>query len=74
MLCMHSIHYVKIIQIQGFSGPHFPTFGLNMEIYSVNLRTQSKFGKIRTRKTTYLDSFYAVIKITFDYYSKKMFS
>ena len=33
-----------------FSGPYFPVFRLNTEIYFVNLRIQSKYGKIRTRK------------------------
>ena len=32
----------------GNSGPHFPVFGLNTEIYGVNLRIQSKNGKIWT--------------------------
>ena len=31
------------------SGPYFPVFGLNTEIYFVILRIQSKFRKIRTR-------------------------
>ena len=31
-----------------FSGLHFPTFKLNMEICSVNLHTQSKYRNIRT--------------------------
>ena len=31
------------------SGPHFPAFGLNLEIYGVNLRIQSECRKIRTR-------------------------
>ena len=43
-----------------FSGPYFPAFELNMEIYEVDLRTQSKCGKIQTRKTPYLDTFHAV--------------
>ena len=30
------------------SGPYFPVFGLNTEIYSVNLRIQSEYRKIRT--------------------------
>ena len=30
---------------------YFPAFGLNTEIYSVNLHIQSECGKIRTRKT-----------------------
>ena len=32
-----------------FSGPFFPAFGLNAEIYSVNLQVQYEYGKIRTR-------------------------
>ena len=42
------------------SGPHFPVFGLNTEIYGVNLRIQSEYRKIRTRKTLCLDIFHAV--------------
>ena len=42
-----------------FSGPYFPVCGLNIEIYSVKLRIQSVYRKIRTRKTPYLDTFYA---------------
>ena len=38
------------------------------DIYSVNFLIQSKFGKIRTRKTPYLDNFYAVTSI----YIKKL--
>ena len=43
-----------------FSGPYFSAFGLNMEIYKVNLRIQSECGKIRTRKTPNRDPFHAV--------------
>ena len=31
------------------SGPYFPEFGLNKEIYGVNLRIQPEYRKIRTR-------------------------
>ena len=31
------------------SGSYFPVFGLNREIYGVNLRIQSEYKKIRTR-------------------------
>ena len=55
------LHCVKIVQIRSFSGPYFPTFGLNTDIYGVNLCVQSKYGKIRTRKTPYLDTFHAVL-------------
>ena len=43
-------HCVKIVQIRSFSGPYFPTFGLNRERYEVSLCIQSECGKIRTRK------------------------
>ena len=43
-----------------FSGPYFPAFGLNTERYSVSLRIQSECGKMRTRKTPYLDTFHTM--------------
>ena len=52
----------KVSQYRVFSGPHFPAFGLNTEVYGVNHRIQSKCGKIKTRKTPYLDTFHAVQK------------
>ena len=42
--------YVKNVLIRSFSGPHFLTLGLNTEIYWVNLRIQSEYVKMRTRK------------------------
>ena len=45
--------YVKIVKNTGFfSGPHFPVFGLNAEIYEVNLCIQSECRKIRTRNNS----------------------
>ena len=38
-----------------------PAFGLNTDIYSVNLRIQPDCGKMRTRKTPNTDSFCTVI-------------
>ena len=38
----------------------FPTFELNTKIDRVSLRTQSKCGKIWTRKTSNTDTFHAV--------------
>ena len=40
-----------------FSVPHFPVFGLNTERYSVSLRNQSEYGKIRTRKNSVFGQF-----------------
>ena len=56
------IHYVKSVQIRSFSGPYLPVLELNTEIYSINHIIQSEYGKIRTRKTPYLNTFHAVIR------------
>ena len=56
-----NIHCVKSVQIRIFSGPHFPTFGLNTERYEVSLRVQSECGKYGPEKTPYLDTFHKVI-------------
>ena len=52
------LHYVqlklyttwKVSKHGVFSGPYFLAFGMNMEIYCVNLRIQSEYRKIRTKK------------------------
>ena len=48
----HHITGWKVFKYGVSSGPYFPAFGLNMEIYSVNLRIQSEYRKIRTRKNS----------------------
>ena len=53
-------HCVKSVRIRSYSGPYFPAFGLNMERYSVSLHIQSKYGKMLTRITPNMDTFYAV--------------
>ena len=53
-----SYHYVKCVRIWSFSGPYFPTFGLNTKRYTVSIFIQSACGKIRTRKTSNTDAFY----------------
>ena len=40
-----------------FSGPYFPEFGLNTEIYGVNLHIYSEYRKIRTRKNSVFGHF-----------------
>ena len=40
----------KVSKYGVFSGPYFPVFGLNTEIYFVFLRIQCEYRKIRTRK------------------------
>ena len=40
-----------------FSGPYFPVFGLNTEIYSVNLCIQFKYRKIWARNNSVFGHF-----------------
>ena len=56
----------KVSKYGVFSGPYFPVFGLNTEIYSINLRIQPKYGEIRTRKSPYLDTSHTVCSYEFD--------
>ena len=50
---------VKSVRIWGYSGPHFPAFGLNSRIWKfVSLHIQSECGKMRTRITPNTDTFY----------------
>ena len=51
---------MRSVRIWNFSGPYFPVFGLNMEIYRVNHRIQFECGKIRSRKITNTDIFHVV--------------
>ena len=56
-----AVHYVKRVYIRGYSGPHFPAFGLNRDRHWVSLHIQSECGKIRTRITPNTDTFHVVI-------------
>ena len=47
----------KVLKYGVFSGPYFSVFGLNTEIYRVNLRIQFKYRKIRTRKNSVFGHF-----------------
>ena len=47
------LHCVKsVLILVSYSGLHFPAFGLNTERYTLYLRIQSEYGKIRTRITS----------------------
>ena len=61
--CKNSTLSLREVSKYGvFSGPYFHVFGLNVEIYSVNLRIQSEYRNVRTRKTPHLDTFHAVYR------------
>ena len=42
----------KVSEYGVFSSPYFSVFGLNTEIYGVNLRIHSEYRKIQTRKNS----------------------
>ena len=47
----------KVSKYGVISGPYFPVFGLNTEIYEVNLRIQSEYRNIRTRNNSVFGHF-----------------
>ena len=51
---------LKSVNIWSFSGPYFPTFGLNTQIYILNLLYRLECRKIQTRKTPKTDTYPAV--------------
>ena len=51
------LRYVESAQIRSFFRFVFSLFGLNTEIYSVNLRIKSEYRKIRTRKNSVIGHF-----------------
>ena len=62
MMTVQGLHYhgVKSVRIRSYSGPHFPVFRLNTERYGVFLNIYSECGKMRTRITPNMDTFYAL--------------
>ena len=52
---------VKSVLIRSYSGPHFPTFGMNTERYGVSLHIQSECDKMRTGITPNTDTFHVVV-------------
>ena len=56
-----SVYYcVKSVRIRSYSGLCIPAFGLNTERYGVRSVFNLNVGKIRTRLTPNMDTFYAV--------------
>ena len=53
--------FKKCPNTEFFSGRYFPAFGLNTEIYSVNISVQSECRKYEPEKDPYLDTFHKVI-------------
>ena len=57
----------KVSKYGVFSGPYFPVFGMNTEIYGVDLRIQSEYRKIRARKNFVFGHFSRCHKYTESY-------
>ena len=51
----------KCSNLKIFSSPYFPVFGLNTEVYLVNLSIQSEYEKRKTRKTSNSSTFNALL-------------
>ena len=50
LICVLIFYKRKVSKYGVFSGPYFPAFRLNTEIYGIDLRIRSAYRKIRTRK------------------------
>ena len=61
---------MKSVRIRSFSGRYFSAFELNMGRYVVSCHIQSKCGKVRTRKITNTDTFYAVYNLDLSQFTK----
>ena len=55
------MHSWKVSKYGIFSGPYFPAFRLNTEIYEVNSVFSPNTGKYIPEKTPYLNTFHAVM-------------
>ena len=53
-----SVTTCKVSEFEDLSGPHFPVFGPNTQIYSVNLRIQSEYGKTSNLDTSHEFGYY----------------
>ena len=62
-LRLSSVEFLLCAKYEVLYGPYFPVFGVNTEIYSINLRIQSKYGKIRTRKNSVYGHFLRSAKV-----------
>ena len=58
-LKVHSQVWVKSVRFRSYSGPHFPTFGINTESCG---EIRSECRKIRNRITPNTDTFHAVLR------------
>lgn len=62
MLCITTA--TKVSKFRFFSGPHFLVSGLYTDIYIINLRIQSAYGKMLTTKNPESELFHAVHSAT----------
>ena len=53
----------KVSKYGVISAPYFPVFGLNTEIYGINLRIQSEYRKIRIRKNSVFGYFSSSVSV-----------
>ena len=64
-LKIFAVHCVKSVCIRSFSGPYFPTFGLNTERYRI-FPIQSEREKILTGEAPDTNTFHAFVVLVFE--------
>ena len=55
----------KLSKYGVISGPYFPVFGLNTEIYFVNFRIECEYRKMRTRNNSVFGHFSRNVRMEF---------
>ena len=53
---------METTRTRSLSNRHFPAFGLNTDLYAVNLRIRLQCGEMRTTKPSNTDTFCATAK------------
>ena len=70
MMLKGLVNYVKNLLIRSFSGPYFSHSDRIRRNVEYLYRTQSRFGKIRTRKNPITDTFHAVFSALSNIYDE----
>ena len=73
LIIQSNMHCVKSTRIRSCSGPYFLPFELNTRRYRLSPRIQSKWGKLQTRITPNMDTFYEVMHFLWFFLNKKVF-
>ena len=62
MMDVCDYHCVKSVRIRSYSGPYFPTFGLNTDRYSVSVRMRENMDQNNSEYEHFLRSVYVCFR------------